>query len=216
MPAQLKPVNTTQPAPTSFPFTLRVSPSTDLWFKPAATTTSSPIIANDQPSFVQHTTASTFLRAKAVISYVPTHLYDQGGLVLLYPGNERWVKAGLEYMDGVTKRSVVIAGTGRGADWSVAPHNPQGDGEGRVKATVELEREGAGVQGGELGSSLFVKVDGEIIRECTWVFSAIETGSVRDVAPLQVGLYGARPAKGNIGDLEVRVEMFKIEEMSGC
>jgi regulation of enolase protein 1 (concanavalin A-like superfamily) len=210
---QLQPLNTTKPPPTaiSFPFTLHVSPSTDLWLKPPslATPASPPIIAHNQPSFVQNTTHASFLRAKAVVSFVPTHLYDQGGLVLLYPKDDRkWVKAGLEYTNGKTERSVVIAGTGRGADWSISPHLTQGDAEGRVKATVEFEREGAGEKGGELGGSLFVKVNGEIVRECTWVFAVGETG------PLQVGFYGARPAKGDIGDLEVRVEMFEVEERS--
>ena len=128
--------------------------------------------------------------------------------MLLYPHDnlQKWVKAGLEFTNGKSERSVVIAGTGRGADWSISPHNAQGDAaEGRVMATVEFEREGAGE---ELGGSMFVKVNGEIVRECTWVFAVGESG------PLQVGFYGARPAKGDIGDLEVRVEMFEVEERS--
>jgi regulation of enolase protein 1 (concanavalin A-like superfamily) len=134
---------------------------------------------------------------------------------LLYPTTgevdaSKWVKAGLEYTDGKMKRSVVIAGTGIGADWSVSPHPTLGAEEGRVRATVEFEREGAGEPGGELGGSLFVKIDGEIVRECTWVFTVGEEG------PLQVGFYGARPAKSNIGDLEVRVDKFEVEERSAC
>lgn len=122
----------------------------------------------------------------------------------------KWVKAGLEYTDGVTKRSVVIAGGGGsgGADWSVAPHDsqvPDGDGDGRVRATVEFEREGAGK---ELGGSLLIKVDGEVVRECTWVFT------VGEIERLQVGVYGARPAViGGIEDLDLRVEVFEVEEM---
>jgi hypothetical protein len=47
-----------------------------------------------------HATHSSFLRAKAVLSFVPTHLYDQTGLVLLYPTNgqvdtRKWEKADL-------------------------------------------------------------------------------------------------------------------------
>jgi uncharacterized protein len=188
---QLQPLNTTQPPPTaaSFPFTLHVPPSTDLWLKPPSfnAPTSPPIISHNQPSFVQSTTLASFIRAKAVVSFVPTLLYDQGGLVLIYPEDDRkWVKAGLEYTNGTTERSVVVTSTGKGADWSVQPHDIQGDAEGRVKATVEFEREGAGVQEGQLGGSLFVKVNGETV-ECTWVFTVGETG------PFQVGFYGARP-----------------------
>lgn len=130
--------------------------------------------------------------------------------MLRYPSPSdagKWVKAGLEYTDGITKRSVVISGTGRGADWSVSRHENSGTPE-RVRAVIEFEREGAGAQGvgGELGGSLLVKVDGEVIRECTWVFT------VGEIGPIQVGFYGARPAKGNIGNLEVYVESFEVEE----
>jgi hypothetical protein len=207
----LKPINTTQPAPTSYPFQLCIPPSTDLWLKPPSLTNpaSSTIIAHNQPSFVYHTTHSSFLRAKAVVSFVPTELYDQAGLVLMYPNSDarKWVKAGLEYTDGKTKRSVVIAGTGSGADWSVCPHPTPGEEEGRVKSTIEFEREGGGE---ELGGSLFIKIDGEIVRECTWVFTVGGGG------PLQVGFYGARPAKGDVGDMEVRVDKFEIYETSTC
>jgi len=124
----------------------------------------------------------------------------------------KWIKAGLEYTGEQTKRSVVIsAAGGQGADWSMAPHPSPIAGstlDGRVRAVVEFEREGAGAGGkGDLGSSLFVKVDGQIVRECAWVFALGEMG------PFQVGFYGARPAKGDdVGNLEVRVEVFEVEE----
>jgi regulation of enolase protein 1 (concanavalin A-like superfamily) len=75
---------------------------------------------------------------------------------LLYLNNRqvdarKWVKAGMKYADRKMKRSIVMAGIGIGADWSVSPRPALTEEERRVKATVEFEREGAGRTGREAG-----------------------------------------------------------------
>ncbi|KAG6897561.1 hypothetical protein C0993_007430, partial [Termitomyces sp. T159_Od127] len=200
---ELFPHNTSQSPPTSFPFLFSVAADTDLWLKPAAIggpPSSLPLIAGNQPTFYATTSLSSFVRATTTVSFLPEFLYDQAGLVLLFPHDQsKWIKGGLEYVDGISKRSVVVTtGQDHGADWSVSPPIPRtSDDTGRVRTVVEFEREEDGT-----GSSLFVKIDGEVVREITWVFAAPQ-----DDEEIWIGFYGARPAKADVaGDLDVQVE----------
>lgn len=204
---QLFPHNTSQSPPTSFPFLFSVAAETDLWLKPAAidgSPSSLPLIARNQPTFYAITSLSSFIRATTTISFLPEVLYDQAGLVLLFPSDQsRWIKGGLEYVDGIAKRSVVVTtGKGHGADWSVSPPvSSTSDNIGRVRTVVEFEREEDGT-----GTSLFVKIDGEVVREITWVFAAPQ-----DDEEIWIGFYGARPAKVDVaGSLEVQVEGWNV------
>lgn len=49
-----------------------------------------------------------------------TELYDQAGLMISLD-KENWIKAGIEYVDGVQNASAVV--TRDGSDWSVVPLN---------------------------------------------------------------------------------------------
>ncbi|KAG6819403.1 hypothetical protein H0H93_012133 [Arthromyces matolae] len=206
----LKPHNTTQGFPTSFPFLLSIEPDTDLWLKPVplgAPPGAHPHIANNQPTFYAPVSLGSFIRASVTISFVPEVLYDQAGLVLLFPSDSsKWIKGGLEYVDGQAKRSVVVTtGQGRSADWSVSPPVSGAVVEdGRVRTVVEFEREEAGT-----GVSLLVRIGGEVVREITWVFSS----SANPQEDMMVGFYGARPAKKDAaGTFEVRIENWSIEK----
>lgn len=204
----LFPHNTLQSPPSSFPFNFTIPPNTDLWLKPApiySPPSTPPLISTSQPTFYSIVNLTSFLSASVHVSFVPTHLYDQAGLVLLYPKDpNKWIKAGLEYVDEQAKRSVVVTtGNGRGADWSVSPPVAKSkDVDGRVRSVVEFEREEEGK-----GTSLFIKIGGEVVREVTWVFAS--PGNGEDL--LWVGFYGARPAKAEAGDFDVLVEGWELK-----
>ncbi|KAG6851885.1 hypothetical protein C0991_005244, partial [Blastosporella zonata] len=104
--------NTAQRPPSSFPFNFTIAPNTDLWLKPApfdAPPSSLPLISISQPTFYVPLHLSNFVHAMATVSFKPEILYDQAGLVLLFPRDEnKWIKAGLEFVDGEAKRSTVV------------------------------------------------------------------------------------------------------------
>lgn len=206
--SRLRPHNTTQKPPVSFPFPFTIAPDTDLWLKPAPINgppTSLPLISTSQPTFYAAVPLASFVRASVAVSFLPEILYDQAGLALLFPGDtSKWIKGGLEYVDGEAKRSVVVTtGNGKGADWSVSPPVAGAtDPSGRVHTVVEFEREEEGT-----GTSLFIKIGGELVREVTWVFAA--PGDPKE--ELWIGFYGARPAKPDVaGDFTVLVEKWDL------
>jgi regulation of enolase protein 1 (concanavalin A-like superfamily) len=199
-------LNTQQTPPTTFPYTLSVAPKTDLWVKPLSFAPQPPnspaaTIAANQPSFVQSIPLKHFRSATTTVSFVPKVLYDQAGVVFLFPEQNgkrtKWIKAGLEYYEGSAKRGVVVTpGGGVSSDWSISPH-PSSGGE-RVQAKVELIREDALTT-----SSLFIKINGETVREVTWVFGDGQNGNQE----VLVGFYGARPGEnGSNGPLEIKVD----------
>lgn len=202
----LLPHNTVQAAPTSFPFNFTIAPNTDLWLKPvpiSAPSSAQPLISTSQPTFYSAVHLESFLRASVNVSFLPEQLYDQAGLAILFPkDSNKWIKAGLEYVDEQPKRSVVVAtGKGKGADWSVSPPVVGStDANGRVRTTVEFEREEEGT-----GTSLFIKIGGEVVREVTWAFAA----PADPKEELWVGFYGARPAK-DVGSFPVLVEEWNL------
>lgn len=204
----LKPHNTSQVAPTSFPFILSTPPNTDLWLKPAPLNgppTSLPNIATSQPTFYTPIRLATLIRASVTVSFDAVQLYDQAGAILLYPADStKWIKAGLEYVDEQAKRSVVVAsGGGHGADWSVSPPLAADVGKNIVRSTIVFEREEEGK-----GTSLFIKIGGELVREVTWVFAAGKKSAGEE--EIWIGFYGARPAEGDVGDLKVHVEAWEL------
>ncbi|KAF8055196.1 hypothetical protein FPV67DRAFT_1660267 [Lyophyllum atratum] len=206
--SKLRPHNTSQKPPTSFPFPFTISPNTDLWLKPAPINgppTSLPLISTSQPTFYTALPLTSFVRASVTLSFLPEILYDQAGLALLFPrDSSKWIKGGLEYVDGAAKRSVVVTtGHGKGADWSVSPPVAGAtDPTGRVHTVVEFEREEEGT-----GTSLLIKIGGELVREVTWVFAA----SSDPKEELWIGFYGARPAKPDVaGDFTVSVEKWDL------
>ncbi|KAH0581553.1 hypothetical protein H2248_011263 [Termitomyces sp. 'cryptogamus'] len=211
----LHPHNTSQAPPSSFPFPFLIPPNTDLWLKPPPLDgpPSLPLISKTQPTFYVALSLSSFIRATTTVSFVPEFLYDQAGLVVLFPNDEsksKWIKGGLEYTDGIAMRSVVVAtGQDRGADWSVSlpvEGTSESDTTGRVRTDVEFEREEEGT-----GSSLFVRIGGQVVREITWVFGASQDPDPDPEEEIWVGFYGARPAKPDVaGGFEVLVEEWEI------
>ena len=65
--------------PTSLPFTLSTEPVTDLWRKPPN------LIASNQPTLYTPLHLSTFVSATASFRADWKTLYDQAGLILLFP-----------------------------------------------------------------------------------------------------------------------------------
>lgn len=175
-------------------------------------------------------------------------LYDQAGIVLLFATKkmrtintgdadadaesdvnidsteaviqDRWIKAGVEYEPnfGGPKQSVVV--TREWSDWSVsdvAPANSTDTGE--LTLTAEIYREQLKPeQGGGLGSSLFVRVNGQVAREVTWGYAQDDIVSAGEALHAWVGVYGARPIvrPGKEGDeLRVRVEEVEVVTVLG-
>lgn len=163
-------------------FTIKASPSTDVWSKPPSTSRfSAPILYQSLP-------LKSFKRARVAVNAAWTKPYDQGGLILVLntaDGNKKWVKTGIELTHGRTHLSVVAKD--RWADWSLAPVPSGGPG-----ATVEMVRE----EDNSLWIYLVQGVQKSPIREVTWVF---EEDNVQDC---WVGVYAARPF-GDGGDLSV-------------
>jgi len=175
------------PNPNETPTKIPVRPKTDIWRKPPSINTF------NAPCYIAHMPAESFLRARVSVKGDWKRLYDQGGLVLFlpgWPGQEVWIKAGVEFNDG---RPWVSTVAGRdGGDWSLYPA-PNGGG-GQV--TVEIEREDEGKD-----TSLWVYlVEGErrtALREVTWVFKEDHLGG-----NISVGIYAARPTQLSDGDNE--------------
>ncbi|KAI5819218.1 hypothetical protein BZA77DRAFT_166348 [Pyronema omphalodes] len=186
--------NTDQPPPLSFPFVLQIPAGTDLWRKPPA------VFSANQPTFYTSLKLSSFASATVKLLLNPEIIYDQAGIVLLWPGrNERWIKAGVEFVDDKLKKSVVATGVNGWSDWSVA-----GTSNGKnVVITMEREK--------DKGTALHVSCDGDVIRECQWVFE--DRGRLENDEEVWVGFYGARPDPEDIadGDLEAQVISWEVK-----
>ncbi|KAI5794042.1 hypothetical protein FPQ18DRAFT_329521 [Pyronema domesticum] len=186
--------NTQQSPPHSFPFDLKIPSGTDLWRKPPA------VFSANQPTFYTSLKLSSFASATVKLSLNPEIIYDQAGIVLLWPGRkERWIKAGVEFVDNKLKKSVVATGVNGWSDWSVA-----GESDGKnVVITMEREK--------DKGSALNVSCDGEVMRECQWVFE--DRGRLENDEKVWVGFYGARPDPQKIakGDLVVQVTGWEVK-----
>ncbi|TFK26635.1 hypothetical protein FA15DRAFT_667106 [Coprinopsis marcescibilis] len=186
----LKPLNTTQKPPSSFPFTFRIPPRTDLWRKPPSTFSAS------QPTFYTPIILKSLKSATVKIKKIPyVHLYDQAGIALLWPNHpELWIKAGVEFYEEELRRSTVAPGLGGWSDWSVAAAVEDNKG---IIVSAEREKDN--------GSALIIKVDGIIIREIQGVFVPETQNDT-----IYLGVYGARPADVE-GTLDVEIAEFKVE-----
>jgi regulation of enolase protein 1 (concanavalin A-like superfamily) len=217
----LTPVNTetsvAYPAPSKF--ALSTSPGTDVYAAPAHG------YVWTAPLLYHKLNTSTFKSARVTVSFTWTTIYDQGGLILVFPaaGNPnpdasnagakeahpQWVKAGVEINDGRAWASVVARENW--ADWSLSlpPAGVVDTGAKTVKATIEFERHGGALY-------VFVSAPGAgkegrcMIREPQWVFL-----DGRGEGEAWVGVYTCSPdPKGERAGkpLEVTFEDFEIVE----
>ena len=115
-------------------------------------------------------------------------------------GSKKWVKTGIEFVDGTVNASTVSCD--RWADWSLSPL--QGSG-----LTVEMERK---IRDGQPTSTLCVLivqgVERRIVREVTWAFEGT------DGAEGWIGVFAARPGKESGQEskaLEVQFDHFLVE-----
>ncbi|KAG7009602.1 hypothetical protein G7Y79_00002g007170 [Physcia stellaris] len=200
-----------QPAlPTPLPksFTILTPPDCDTWRKPPSTNRfNAPLLLRSLP-------LSSLRSARVTVNADWKTKFDQGGLVLVLPGQEdrgkrRWVKTGIEFFEGRPNISTVACD--RWADWSLAPL-PQG---ARGKITIELSRE---VEDGEKTTTLWVhSVDADTgerraLREVSWVF---EDESLRQEVECEIGVYVAKPIRDEADEkkeLEVNFEDLVIEQ----
>ena len=195
------------PLPASFRLT--APPNCDIWRKPPST--------NDMnaPFFLQSFPLSTFRAARVTISAQWSTKFDQGGLLLILPGEKgqdrkerKWIKTGVEFYDGRPNLSTVA--TDRWSDWSLAPIPENSAG----KVVVEMTRE---LRNGNLTSTLWIHgvntSSGEKLplREVAWVF---EEASLKDDAECEIGVYVAKPIRDDLDpskELEVTFEDLIVD-----
>ncbi|RAH75777.1 hypothetical protein BO86DRAFT_393990 [Aspergillus japonicus CBS 114.51] len=155
-------------------FSIKASPSTDIWAKPPSTESfNAPILYRSVP-------VQSFKRARVAFNALWKHKYDQGGVILVLngaDGSRKWVKSGIELANGRPHLSTVAKD--RWADWSLQPV-PSGGGA----ATLEIVRE----SDNSLWIYLVEGVQKSPLREVTWFF---EDTNVQD---LWIGLYAAKPS----------------------
>lgn len=187
--------------PSTDRFQIDVGPKTDIWRVPHRDDFNAPLLYRSIP-------VATFRTARLTVSADWERPYDQAGLVLAFPRPDpsedgartpaKWVKAGLEVVDGKPCMSAVA--TDRLSDWSIRPHR------GR-SLTLELERT---IEHGRPSSVLWIYIveDGERtpVREVTWAF---EPDPTEPEANLWIGAYAARP-HAEPGHLTVAFSDLKI------
>lgn len=205
--------NTTAPPPLSplpTTFTITAPPSTDIWRKPPNHDVfTAPILHQTLP--LDH-----FHSIRVSVNAKWKTLYDQGGLLFARPrpaaaaaadahegggaaNDLKWIKAGIEFVDGKACISVVAA-ENRAADWSLMPLDDHHEG---TQVTIEFERD-------KLSMWVYLVVEAEKvterrtpIRKVTWAFAGAGEGET-----CWAGVYAAKPtveSEGKKGEgLEVR------------
>ncbi|KAK2811128.1 hypothetical protein FQN50_002464 [Emmonsiellopsis sp. PD_5] len=170
-------------------FTIKASPSTDIWAKPPSKLPfNSPILYKSAP-------LPSFKRARVHISANWGTLYDQGGLILVLnraDGTRKWIKTGIEFVNN--KPHVSTVAKDNWADWSLLSI-PSGGRE----ATIEMQRVDAA-----LWIYLIEGAEKTPIREITWPFIDEET------TECWIGPYVAKPSSDG-QDLEVTFKDLEIE-----
>jgi len=178
-------------------FIMKARSGTDLWRKPNRDTCTCPVLyTKPTPPFTQ---------ASVLVALLPNNSpglleWDQGGLVIF--AGQKWVKAGIEYVDGNTVASSVAASVD-GADWSLIelPH-------GTIDLKVRFEKTGS--------TGLMVMFEDPMtlewkkLRELNWFFAGVDEKSVK------VGVYASRPVdlpyeRGRQLDDSLRVEFEGLE-----
>ncbi|KAL1991219.1 hypothetical protein VTN49DRAFT_5723 [Thermomyces lanuginosus] len=188
-------VNTDQPVPPdeaiNVDFSIKASPSTDIWEKPPSTHRfNAPILYRSIP-------LSSFKRARVSVTAPWKERYDQGGLILVLQSagwkEKKWIKTGIEFLEGRPNVSTVTKD--RWSDWSLLPVPSGGN-----AATIEVCRE----SGGSLWIYLVEGISRVPIREVTWAFEQ------EDGVELWVGPYAAKPSD-KPGELVVDFRHLIIE-----
>jgi regulation of enolase protein 1 (concanavalin A-like superfamily) len=171
-------------------FTIKASAGTDLWETlPSTRRFNAPILYRSMP-------LSSFRSARVTILASWEELYDQGGLVFVVTsqdGTRRWIKAGVEVVNGQPHLSIVAKD--RSADWCVYEPVPLGQ-----APRIEMIKENDG-----LCFYLLERDRKKFMREVTWVFS----GDGSEIC--WVGTLVARPSSEG-GDLSVTFKDLDIEE----
>lgn len=146
-------------------FVLDAAPGTDLWRKPSKT----PVESDNAPRLITNIPASSFKSAQVTVEADWTRLYDQGGIILVFPpngdlGKSAWIKTGIELYNNKANLSTVATPALGTSDWSVMPVE-------HAMVTLLVEREA------DHGPSLWVyRVLGDEkipLREITWVCTNI-------------------------------------------
>lgn len=153
----------------------------------------------DAPAIITKIKASTFKSISATVSASWNVLYDQGGILIVFPGGnikepkeaKSWIKAGIENFKGGPKLGVV--GTYAFSDWSLSPLPSNTN-----STTIRYERS---------GSSLWVYATNDgadsVLREVTWAFLEDRASD----AEVWVGVYCANPT----GDKDNAPEGLEVE-----
>ncbi|KIX08028.1 uncharacterized protein Z518_02683 [Rhinocladiella mackenziei CBS 650.93] len=174
-------------------FQITCPPGTDIWDKPPLTH------SFNAPIIYQITTKKSFKTAQVSVSAHWKDKYDQGGLCLVIKSADvtRWVKTGVEFLDGQANVSTVAKD--QWSDWSLRPLLA----ESSNHAIIEMESAGDG--------SLWVWLlasDGKKspLREVTW------WGDLDKDTECWIGVYAAKPAPhGEKDDLVVYFEELSIQ-----
>ena len=179
-------------------FTLTAFPNTNLWRRPGqADTSTAPILFT--------TLYRPFLVAEVTINADWDIEMDQGGLVI-FAGQEpsvnsgiastcKWVKAGIEFNDGMVNLSSVTA-TSEGADSSLTPLPIPTRGTTTTMLRIKLQRNNDSLSVWYQdptnipydSSPQAVSNTWRKVREVTWFFHGVEDKNVH------VGVYAGRPA----------------------
>lgn len=175
-------------------FSIKASPSTDIWAKPPST------LRFNAPILYKCIPLTAFRRARVSITAHWKSTYDQGGLILVIngaDGGQKWIKTGIEFTHG--KPHVSTVAKDMWADWSLFPVPTGGP-----AATIEMVRE----QDNSLWIYLLEGVQRNPIREVTWAFEDEKTQDC------WIGTYAAKPSKED-GDLVVDFRHLVVEVDSG-
>lgn len=163
------------------PFTLNASSGTDLW------RSSETKDASNAPAYYRIIESSKFKRIAVTISADWKDLYDQGGILFMWPKQKKWIKAGVELVNHLQYSCVTCD---RYSDWSLHPIN------NKAKLRIEAVRD---------GDALWIIADGVRIREPKFAFLEERRGDEE----LWIGVTAAKPSKE--GSLEVTFEDLVIE-----
>ncbi|KAJ5762068.1 uncharacterized protein N7511_005450 [Penicillium nucicola] len=180
-------------------FSIDAPPSSDLWSFPDSTA------KNNIPMVYKQIPLGKFKRMRVTLSTKTMAQYTQGGLVMMMgeaAGNEKWIKTGIEVMNG--EQMVCVVGKDQGPDMSLGRRLSAGE-----WFTIEMARKDHDLvisdvsmeSGSETGHV-------SILREIGWVFAG-------DLAvECLFGVYAAKPGTTDEeGVVEFRDLVFEGEDL---